>query len=209
MAPISILKIDSVAWFGHLPLRQCSMGAQGVYVNLLALAAASPDPNVILRPSKQPMEGKDIAHLLQVPWFTYSGWLKELVDAGLVTVRDDAAICLEKINASGGGAAVARRKALTKVPSTESEELWRQFWDLYPKKKAIAPARRAFFRLLAEGHGPKIIEGLKKQLPELLQREPQYRPYPATWLNGRSFEDEPDVPQAQAAPAWEPQFPIL
>lgn len=193
MSSGTILKIDSVAWFSCLQLRQASIGAQGLYVNLLALAAASPDSNVILRASKKPMESSDIAHLLGVHQIVYQGLLQELIRAAVIHKREDGAICLARIDVPSS-AVVRRRKPSARVATVETEELFSQFWEIYPKKKAREAARRAFFRLAQQGLASKIIDGLRLQLPELMHRDPTYRPYPATWLNSWRWEDQADQP---------------
>jgi hypothetical protein len=68
-----------------------------------------------------------------------------------------------------------------------------EFYPIFPRKKAKPAGLKA-----ARSHLKTIelrtaaIDGLRRQLPELLATEPQHRPYPATWINGRRWEDEPD-----------------
>jgi hypothetical protein len=85
------------------------------------------------------------------------------------------------------------KKARTKTPppDTEQERLFKAFWDAYPRKKAKPRARAAFFRLLREGVSTDdIIDGLARFRHDA---RPNYRPHPATWLNDRRWEDEPDA----------------
>ncbi|MCI9331975.1 MAG: helix-turn-helix domain-containing protein [Oscillibacter sp.] len=68
-----------------------------------------------------------------------------------------------------------------------------RFWKAYPKKRGKDAARRAWKRL-----GPDI--GLCRRMGEALERQKhsrdwqrdggRYIPYPASWLNGRRWEDE-------------------
>ena len=52
-------------------------------------------------------------------------------------------------------------------------------------EKAFAKAATSL--LVAE----EIIAATKNQLPRILEREPQFRPHPATWLNDKRWLDEP------------------
>lgn len=63
-----------------------------------------------------------------------------------------------------------------------------QFWDAYPKKVAKANAQKAW-----ERQKPDLAEVLKaveccKASDQW--RQEQYIPHPATWINGRRWEDE-------------------
>ncbi len=49
--------------------------------------------------------------------------------------------------------------------------------------------------IVKTGQHRAVMAGLRAQLPELLAREPSHRPYPATWLNGKRWEDEIDSPE--------------
>ena len=70
-----------------------------------------------------------------------------------------------------------------------------RFWSAYPKKMAKKAAERAFCRL-------KPDDALLETMLEALERQKQtrqwkrdggqYIPYPATWINGRRWEDAPD-----------------
>jgi hypothetical protein len=71
-------------------------------------------------------------------------------------------------------------------------ELFSDFWQLYPRKVGKREARKKWEREMRAGTDPlEIITGLERQLPELMSREPQFRPHPATWLNQGRWEDEP------------------
>lgn len=51
--------------------------------------------------------------------------------------------------------------------------------------KAYRAARR-------EVTAEKLLDALRSQIPTLTARGPEYVPYPATWLNGKRWDDEPD-----------------
>jgi len=67
------------------------------------------------------------------------------------------------------------------------------FWRLWPRKTAKVAAIKAW-RKIPPLELPLVMEGLTAQLPELNRRESVYCPYPATWLNGLRWRDEPPTP---------------
>ena len=67
------------------------------------------------------------------------------------------------------------------------------FWDAYPKKKAKQDALKAFVKLAPdEGLLDQMMTALgrQKQSNDWMRDGGQFIPYPATWLNGRRWEDE-------------------
>ena len=77
------------------------------------------------------------------------------------------------------------------APSQEFDEFWKE----YPRKVAKDNARRAW---------AKQGCALEQVLPALRRQRagwdnPKYIPHPATWLNGRRWEDETDAPNAVAS----------
>lgn len=79
--------------------------------------------------------------------------------------------------------------------SPEGMALFERFWQAYPKKKAKAKARQAWAKLKPDmalcRTMAAALEAQKRS--ETWQRDDgRYIPYPATWLNQRRWEDEPD-----------------
>ena len=65
------------------------------------------------------------------------------------------------------------------------------FWAKYPNKKGKVNAKKAFIKKAKDIETLKeIITGLDKVLVEWKDRDKQYIPHPATWLNGERWEDE-------------------
>lgn len=67
------------------------------------------------------------------------------------------------------------------------------FWKAYPRKAAKAAATKAWAKIkLDDALYNKIMNGLcaAKQSSGWLKDNGQFIPYPATWLNGRRWEDE-------------------
>ncbi|MFJ3984361.1 helix-turn-helix domain-containing protein [Streptomyces fungicidicus] len=68
-----------------------------------------------------------------------------------------------------------------------------EFWICYPRSKQIEKAKQAWCDALDRGADPDlIIKAAKAYAHERKGEEPRYTPYPATWLNNGSYEDQPD-----------------
>ena len=78
------------------------------------------------------------------------------------------------------------------TPSKGAGDGFDEFWKAYPKKIAKAQAQKAWSKLKPDkALMTVIIEALErqKQSAQWLRDNGQYIPYPATWLNGRRWED--------------------
>lgn len=87
------------------------------------------------------------------------------------------------------------------------------FWAAYPRKAGKADAQKAFAKLQA---GPELVVALvhavnRQRDSEQWQRDGgQYIPHPATWLNGKRWEDESgpaatstaSAAQSDTRPSW-------
>lgn len=76
-----------------------------------------------------------------------------------------------------------------------SDALFSGFWAAYPRKRGKESARRAWRKLAPDLALCRVMaEALERQRrSEDWRREGgQFIPYPATWLSGRRWEDEPD-----------------
>lgn len=72
-----------------------------------------------------------------------------------------------------------------------------RFWLVYPKRKGKEAARKAFAKLEPDNEllGVMIAAIRQEMKSDQWRRNGgQYIPYPATWLNQRRWEDEPDKP---------------
>lgn len=79
----------------------------------------------------------------------------------------------------------------TKTPSVPIT--FDQFYAAYPKKKGKQDAERAWNKLKPNSElAIEIIHSLERatKSQDWLKDEGQFIPYPATWLNGRRWEDE-------------------
>lgn len=66
-----------------------------------------------------------------------------------------------------------------------------EFWSIYPRKVAKKAAEKAFIRVTKRVSPARVAETLAERLKgEWQGREARFLPYPATFLNGESFEVE-------------------
>lgn len=71
--------------------------------------------------------------------------------------------------------------------------LFERFYAVYPKKKGKASAVKAFLKIKpTEDLLEKMFQALEWQTkePDWIKEKGQFIPYPATWLNGRRWEDQ-------------------
>ena len=97
------------------------------------------------------------------------------------------------------------RKNVTLI-SPEGMALFERFWEAYPKKKAKSKARQAWVKLKPDMELCKIMAAAldQQKRSETWKREDgRFIPYPATWLNQRRWEDEPDKAAPVLCPVQE------
>jgi hypothetical protein len=67
------------------------------------------------------------------------------------------------------------------------------FWSLYPRRVAKRAALKEWEKEVRAGTNPEdIIAGLRRQLPQMARKEPQFIPHARTWLHQGRWEDEPE-----------------
>lgn len=74
-----------------------------------------------------------------------------------------------------------------------TDDLFAKFWKLYPVKKGKAKAEAAWSKLkITDDLFTLITQGLARQVVchDWTKEGGQYIPHPATWLNGKRWEDE-------------------
>lgn len=87
-----------------------------------------------------------------------------------------------------------KEKESTNVLSKEKEnDDFNRFWSAYPKKKSKADAEKAFKKVKVPVE--VLLNAIEKQKKsaDWIKNNGQYIPYPATWLNGKRWEDEADT----------------
>lgn len=103
---------------------------------------------------------------------------------------------------------------VTKAIEPEPNNQFNEWWKLYPKKVNKQQALKAWNQHTKKTAAEHIIEATRRQLTtpdSALTRDPQYIPYPASWLNAGSYENETietnepprayDQPERPACPA--------
>lgn len=90
-------------------------------------------------------------------------------------------------------------------PAEKPADGFTEWWLHYPKKVKKLDAEKAYRAALKRGVTPEeLLQGLQRQKAAWKAKgtEPQYIPYPATWLRAGSWEDEFDTPTlGQTGPA--------
>jgi len=87
-----------------------------------------------------------------------------------------------------------KKKGGTGVVFSElQEKQFNQFWDAYPKKQKKEDARKAWLKIKPDDPLlQNMLQAVKtqEQSEQWQKEEGQYIPMPATWLNGKRWEDE-------------------
>ncbi len=79
----------------------------------------------------------------------------------------------------------------------ETEELFDEFWNSYPRKLDKAKAFRAFKSALKRAKFEDILAGVIAYRNDP-HRNPDYTKFPATWLNADSWENAAVLPESKA-----------
>lgn len=107
---------------------------------------------------------------------------------------------------AGTGQAEGRQRATLKEDKKGKEgeekkhiydETFLKFWEVYPKKTAKLESEKVFLRQCKKFKSDDILEGAKKFALSCKGKDPQYIPYPATWLNGGRWADDYEPPKKQ------------
>lgn len=92
---------------------------------------------------------------------------------------------------AGSSASASERE----TPQQALDRDFAEWYAEYPRKKARQQALGAYKRARKkEPRGAVLVEGLRRSIKgwKAEGRDPQFIPYPATWLNAGSWTDEPD-----------------
>ena len=84
------------------------------------------------------------------------------------------------------------RRPARKLKAVPAQDRFAEFWQAYPRKVAKADAEKAWRKVAGEADA--ILAGLRRfaGCEQWAKDGGQFIPYPATWLNGRRWEDAPD-----------------
>jgi hypothetical protein len=92
------------------------------------------------------------------------------------------------------GDEASRRRAADAAPP-EGEDVFRSFWDQYPKRQGEDAAHRAFSEAVAAGADPQaVIAGALRYAADRADKPDRYTAMPANWLRDGRWKDEPAKP---------------
>ena len=106
---------------------------------------------------------------------------------------------------------VSKSKTLKKNPSKNTKredqsnghppaDRFEEFYDAYDRKKKRPDAERAWSKAAKKVDPQTIIDAAQAFITaqKVANKHPHFTPYPATWLNAESWNDEIDDPQPQS-----------
>ena len=114
-----------------------------------------------------------------------------------------------------GGGDIFGKKGVTSTSPNPSEETIRRnrhsprvsgfgrFWELYPRKKSLGDAEKAWKALKPDEQlQDRITDAIEQAMTSAEWRKDggQFIPYPATWLRAKGWEDELSVSGYRASP---------
>jgi hypothetical protein len=82
------------------------------------------------------------------------------------------------------------------------------FWAAYPRRVARAAAEKAWKAALNHAAPSLIVDGAKRYATEVADRSPDKIAHPASWLNGRRWEDPPGANASGRTPARGATAPV-
>jgi hypothetical protein len=131
---------------------------------------------------------------------TDDGWVNQRADQEIQQYRAK----IEQASRAGKASAERRFNAgstdvqptINHKPITNNQidiDRFELFWKQYPRKIAKPNALKAWLKIKPNDTlSQKMIDAVKQQ--KLSDREIQFVPHPATWLNGNRWEDEISAP---------------
>lgn len=88
------------------------------------------------------------------------------------------------LDATPGASADAERVSV--------DDEFAEWYDAYPRKRGKGQAAKAYRAARKKAGAQVLLTAIRQQEPALTAKGPEYVPYPATWLNGERWDDEPD-----------------
>ncbi len=85
----------------------------------------------------------------------------------------------------------AQESPATSQLRKQQSEWFSEWYTLYPRKQSKGRAEKAYRQhVKSKEQADALMDALRKQLPELLSRAPEYVAYPASYLNSLAWLDE-------------------
>lgn len=125
------------------------------------------------------------------------------VDADVLIERARCVLDCESLSKKKKKQKAAAEKKLVAADLPDDQLAWfEEWWKKVWRKDAKELARRSWLKSVTDRATYELVKkGTEMQLPEMLSREPKFRPMMVTWLNQRRWEDEP----AEATPQIQQQ----
>jgi hypothetical protein len=120
------------------------------------------------------------------------GIVDTLVSAGKAHVVDGDVV-LSDPPATTKEVALLSAPKRTRAKAAVEDPCFALFWGVYPRRTGKGAARKAFATATAAGADPDLIIQAAvsyRDRCDALQKEPQFIPHPATWLNQERWEDD-------------------
>jgi len=83
--------------------------------------------------------------------------------------------------------------------SADAEREFDEWYSAYPRKRGKGQAQKAYRAARKKTDAETLLTSLRQQRGSLVARGSEFVPYPATWLNGERWADEPDGTAAPSA----------
>lgn len=82
--------------------------------------------------------------------------------------------------------------------STDVDEVFDDFWTIYPRREGKGAARKAWAKALKQIPANELLPIVRSFSVRVHGTEPRFIPFPATWLNQERWADEVNDQQAEA-----------
>lgn len=208
-------------------VRMCSRAARSLWLDMLGLMHESDTYGHLLIAGRQP-NNKQLASILGDTEGGIGKMLQELEDANVFSrtedgtifsrrmLRDKAKAERDRANGKGGGnpnliAPVnegvnppdkahmpdARSQRPEEKDNTPGFEVW---YSAYPRHVGRGQAAKAYRAALRKADAATLLAGAQRAARQYAGKDPEFVPYPATWLNGERWLDQAPAATARVIP---------
>lgn len=105
---------------------------------------------------------------------------------------------------SMSGAEEQRSRGTEEQKHSRRPELFAEFYAAYPRKVGRGEAEKAWRKAVKHAAPQAIINAAKRYAASRHGQDSKFTPYPATWLNQKRWEDEPETPHLRAVGDYRP-----
>jgi hypothetical protein len=150
-------------------------------------------------PAIRELEDKDLWIRCDGGWMVHDYLDFQPSREAVLAERADTRIRVSKHRANARSNAPSNTVTTANVPGTgtgglevasDKDIAFIEFWTIYPRKTGKRAARAAFEKALERAPAGDIIAAAERFRDDP-NREPQFTPYPTTWLNQDRWEDDP------------------